>query len=317
MTKVLHIGSRGSKLALAQTQIVIDSLTKLDDSFDYEVHKIKTKGDLDNNKPLFYLDRKGIFEKEINESVVKGDIDFAIHSLKDLPAILHPDLTIASIPKRESVNDVLISKKKKRFDQIPHGSTIGTSSLRRAVQIISLRNDLKVVPIRGNIDTRIEKTLNGNYDAIVLAEAGLKRLGKEEYISEKFKINRFLPAPGQGALAIVCKKSNRNLLEFLQKIEHTPSRISINAERSFISKIEGGCRFPIAAYANLAEKSSKINFYAKIFSSDGLENIAIKKIGNYDQSEELGNRVANDLIQKGALRLAEGWDKALNEWNKR
>jgi hydroxymethylbilane synthase len=317
MTEILRVGTRGSKLALAQTQLVIDSLTQLNYPHEFKIVRITTKGDLDNSKPLFYLDRKGIFEKEINESVVNGNVDFAIHSLKDLPAVIHPDLTIASIPKRESVNDVLISKKKKRFDQIPHGSTIGTSSLRRAVQIISLRNDLKVVPIRGNIDTRIEKTLNGNYDAIVLAEAGLKRLGKEEYISEIFKINRFLPAPGQGALAIVCKKSNKNLLEFLRKIEHAPSRISINAERSFISKIEGGCRFPIAAYANLSEKSSKINFYAKIFSSDGLENIAIKKIGNYDQSEELGNMVANDLIQNGALRLAEGWDKALNEWNKR
>jgi len=205
MTKVFNIGSRGSKLALAQTQIVIDYLTKVDDSYNYQVHSIKTKGDLDNNKPLFYLDRKGIFEKEINESVVKGDIDFAIHSLKDLPAILHPDLTIASIPRRESVNDVLISKKKKRLDQIPAGSTIGTSSLRRAIQIISLRNDFKVIPIRGNIDTRIEKALKGDYDGIVLAEAGLKRLGKEDYISEKFDIRRFLPAPGQGAIAIVCK----------------------------------------------------------------------------------------------------------------
>ncbi|HJT85185.1 MAG TPA: hydroxymethylbilane synthase [Nitrososphaeraceae archaeon] len=317
MTKILRVGTRGSKLALAQTKLVIDSLAQLNYPYEFKIVSITTKGDMDSGKPLFYLDRKGIFEKEINESVVNGDVDFAIHSLKDLPAVIHPDLTIASIPKRESVNDVLISKEKKRFDQIPYGSTIGTSSLRRAVQIISLRNDLKVLPIRGNIDTRIEKTLKGNYDAIVLAEAGLKRLGKEKYISEKFKINQFLPAPGQGALAIVCKKSNRNLLEFLQKIEHTPSRISINAERSFISKIEGGCRFPIAAYANLAEKSSKINFYAKIFSSDGLENIAIKKIGKYNQSEELGNRVANHLIQNGALRLAEGWDRALNEWNKR
>jgi len=317
MTEILCVGTRGSKLALAQTQLVINSLTQLNYHYEFNIISITTKGDLDNNKPLFYLDRKGIFEKEINESVINGDVDFAIHSLKDLPAVIHPDLTIASIPKRESVNDVLISKKKISFGNIPHGSTIGTSSLRRAIQIISLRNDLKVIPIRGNIDTRIEKTLKGNYDAIVLAEAGLKRLGKEEYISDIFKINQFLPAPGQGALAVVCKKSNRKLIDFLQKIEHTPSRISINAERSFISKIEGGCRFPIGAYADVSAKNSKINFYAKIFSSDGLENIAIKKIGNYDQSEELGNMVANDLIQNGALRLAEGWDKALNEWNRR
>jgi hydroxymethylbilane synthase len=316
MTKVLHIGSRGSKLALAQTQIVIDSLTKLDDSFDYEVHKIKTKGDLDNNKPLFYLDRKGIFEKEINESVVKGDIDFAIHSLKDLPAILHPDLTIASIPKRESVNDVLISKKKRRLDQLPSGSTIGTSSLRRAIQIISLRNDCKVIPIRGNIDTRIEKALKGDYDGIVLAEAGLNRLGKEKCISEIFDIERILPAPGQGAIAIVCKKSNKKVVNLLKKIEDHQSRISINTERSFTSTIEGGCRFPIAAYANLSEQKNKINFYAKIFSTDGLEHMSIKKIGNYNESVQLGKMVANSLMQNGALRLAEGWENAINEWNK-
>jgi len=316
MTKVLLIGTRGSKLALAQTQIVINSLNELNNSFDYEILRIKTKGDLDNNKPLFYLDRKGIFEKEINESVVKGNVDFAIHSLKDLPAVLHPDLTIASIPKRESVNDVLISKKKRRLDQIPYGSTIGTSSLRRAIQIISLRNDFNVIPIRGNIDTRIEKALKGDYDAIVLAEAGLKRLEKEEYISEIFDTKRFLPAPGQGAIAIVCKKSNRRLVNFLKKIEHRPSRISINAERSFTSKIEGGCRFPIAAYANLSEKTNKIHFYAKIFSSDGSEHITIKKIGDYDHPEKVGIMVANSLIQNGALRLAEGWDKAINEWNK-
>ncbi|HET8857722.1 MAG TPA: hydroxymethylbilane synthase [Nitrososphaeraceae archaeon] len=317
MTKRLRIGTRGSKLALAQTQIVIKSLSKINNSIDYEIVSIKTKGDLaSSNKPLFFLDRKGIFEKEINESVVKGEVDFAIHSLKDLPSAIHPALKIASIPKRESVNDVLISKKKKRLDQIPFGSTIGTSSLRRAIQILSFRNDFNVIPIRGNIDTRIEKALKGDYDAIVLAEAGLKRLGKEEYISEIFDTKRFLPAPGQGALAIVCKKSNKKLINFLKKIEHHPSRISINAERSFISKIEGGCRFPIGAYANLSEKTKKINFYAKIFSSNGSEYITIKKIGDYDQSEKLGNLVANILIHNGALRLAEGWDKAINEWNK-
>lgn len=317
MTLKLLVGTRGSKLALAQTQIVIKSLSQLNESFEFEIIPIKTSGDLENFKPLFYLDRKGIFEKEINESVVKGDVDFAIHSIKDVPAAIHPDLIIASIPQRDSVNDVLITKSKMSLDQLPIGSIIGTSSLRRAIQIISFRNDLKVRPLRGNIDTRIEKALKGEYDAIVLAEAGLNRLGKEQYISERFDPKKFLPAAGQGALAIVCNKQNRKLVKFLQKIEHVPSRISINAERSFISKIEGGCRFPIGVYANLSSKTRKINFYAKIFSSDGLENISIKKIGDYNKPEMLGNMVANHLIEKGALRLAESWDKSLNEWNKK
>lgn len=317
MTPKLRIGTRGSKLALAQTQIVIKSLGEQNEPFEYEITPIKTRGDLDNSKPLFYLDKKGIFEKEINDSVVKGDVDFAIHSVKDVPSTIHKDLVIASIPQRESVIDVLISRSRKRLKELPNGSIIGTSSLRRAIQIISFRNDFKVRPLRGNIDTRIEKALKGEYDAIILAEAGLKRLGKEQYISERFDPKRFLPAAGQGALALVCKKTDTKLVKFLHKIEHAPSRISINAERSFISKIEGGCRFPIAAYANLSSKNHKINFYAKIFSSDGLEHIAIKKIGDYDKPEMVGNMVANYLIENGALRLAEGWDKSLNEWNKK
>lgn len=317
MTPKLRIGTRGSKLALAQTQIVIKSLGQQNEPFKYEITPIKTRGDLDNSKPLFYLDKKGIFEKEINDSVVKGDVDFAIHSVKDVPSTIHKDLVIASIPQRESVIDVLISRSRKRLKELPNGSIIGTSSLRRAIQIISFRNDFKVRPLRGNIDTRIEKALKGEYDAIILAEAGLKRLGKEQYISERFDPKRFLPAAGQGALALVCKKTDTKLVKFLHKIEHAPSRISINAERSFISKIEGGCRFPIAAYANLSSKNHKINFYAKIFSSDGLEHIAIKKIGDYDKPEMVGNMVASYLIENGALRLAEGWDKSLNEWNKK
>jgi hydroxymethylbilane synthase len=317
MTPKLRIGTRGSKLALAQTQIVIKSRGEQNEPFEYEITPIKTRGDLDNSKPLFYLDKKGIFEKEINDSVVKGDVDFAIHSVKDVPSTIHKDLVIASIPQRESVIDVLISRSRKRLKELPNGSIIGTSSLRRAIQIISFRNDFKVRPLRGNIDTRIEKALKGEYDAIILAEAGLKRLGKEQYISERFDPKRFLPAAGQGALALVCKKTDTKLVKFLHKIEHAPSRISINAERSFISKIEGGCRFPIAAYANLSSKNHKINFYAKIFSSDGLEHIAIKKIGDYDKPEMVGNMVANYLIENGALRLAEGWDKSLNEWNKK
>jgi hydroxymethylbilane synthase len=317
MTPKLRIGTRGSKLALAQTQIVIKSLCKQNKTFEYEITPIKTKGDLDNSKPLFYLDKKGIFEKEVNESVVKGDVDFAIHSVKDVPATIHKDLVIASIPQRDSVIDVLISKSKKKLNELPQGSIIGTSSLRRAIQIISLRNDFKVIPLRGNIDSRIEKALKGEYDAIILAEAGLKRLGKEQYISERFDPKKFLPAAGQGALAIVCKKTDKKLVKFLHKIEHTQSRISINAERSFISKIEGGCRFPIGAYASFSSNNDKINFYAKIFSSDGLEHISIKKIGDYDKPEMLGNSVASYLIENGALRLAKGWDKSLNEWNKK
>jgi hydroxymethylbilane synthase len=232
--KELRVGTRGSKLAIAQTNIVLESLSRVNPVFEYEIVKIVTSGDLDKQQALFSMDRKGIFEKEINEAVLNDEVDIAIHSIKDVPSTLDENLTISSIPRRESINDVLISKKKRKLIDLPSNSVIGTSSLRRAIQLINLRKDLIVKPIRGNIDTRIDKTLKGDYDGIILAEAGLKRMGKLNVISQRLEITEFLPAPGQGALGIVSKKNNKTLINFLKKIEDEPSRKSIEVERSFI-----------------------------------------------------------------------------------
>lgn len=315
--KVLRVGTRGSKLAIAQTSIVLGSLSRVSPVFEYEVVRIVTSGDLDKQQALFSMDRKGIFEKEINEAVLNGQVDVAIHSIKDVPSALNENLTISSVPIRESINDVLISKRKKKLIDLPSNSVIGTSSLRRAIQLINLRKDLIVKPIRGNIDTRIDKTLKGDYDGIILAEAGLKRLDKLNVISQRFEITEFLPAPGQGALGIVSKKNNKTLINFLKKIEHDPSRKSIEAERAFISKMEGGCRFPIGACAIASKRNNSIRFFSKIFSSDGSEQMIVKKISSYNSPKRLGNIAAKYLLRNGAARFAQGWDKAVDEWNKK
>lgn len=315
--KELRVGTRGSKLAIAQTNIVLESLSRVNPVFEYEIVKIVTSGDLDKQQALFSMDRKGLFEKEINEAVLNDEVDIAIHSIKDVPSKLNENLTISSIPRRESINDVLISKRKRKLIDLPSNSVIGTSSLRRAIQLINLRKDLIVKPIRGNIDTRIDKTLKGDYDGIILAEAGLKRLRKLNVISQRLEITEFLPAPGQGALGIVSKKNNKTLINFLKKIEDEPSRKSIEVERTFISRIEGGCRFPIGACAIASKKNNSIRFFSKIFSSDGSEQLIVKKIGSYDSPKRLGNISAKYLLRNGAARFAQGWDKAVDEWNKK
>ncbi|MDR4510857.1 MAG: hydroxymethylbilane synthase [Nitrososphaeraceae archaeon] len=315
--KLIKVGTRGSRLAIAQTQIILDQLSKFYPDVKYEIVKIVTSGDLDKQHPLFSMDRKGIFEKELDESVLNNKVDFAIHSIKDVPTNIHTNLTISTIPKRESIKDVLISKKKMKLNNLPQGSVVGTSSLRRAIQLVLLRKDLKVKPIRGNIDTRIEKISKGEYDAIILAEAGLKRLAKTDVVSQVLGLNEFLPAPGQGALAIVCKKTNKNLIKFLSVLEHEPSRKSIEVERMFISKIGGGCRFPIGAYAISSKQNNNIKFFAKVFSADGSTQLFFNFDGKYNSPKSLGTRAAKYFVKKGAIKLAQGWDQAVIEWNKK
>ena len=313
---ILRVGTRGSKLALVQVKIILNQLRKINSLYEYEIIVIKTKGDLDRKKPLFSMDRKGIFEKEIDEAVVNREIDFAIHSIKDVPSDLPQSLILASIPKRESPVDVLISKNKILLKDLPSGSIIGTSSLRRAIQLLSLRNDIKIKPIRGNIDTRIRQVLDGNYTAIVLAEAGLKRMKLTNYITERLDKKKFVPAPGQGAIGLICRKDNYRLIKLLKKIEHKPSKISVIAERSLISKIEGGCRFPVGAFARSSFKTQKIYLHSKIFSADGKKIINLEKTGNFKYPKRFGNSIAKLLIKNGVLDLAKDWEVALNEWNK-
>lgn len=312
--KAIRVGTRGSRLAIAQTEIALAALRRAHPGVRFEVVTISTKGDVDK-RPLFTMDEKGIFEKEVNEAVKNGEVDFAVHSLKDVPSDLSDELVVACIPKRASPNDVLVNDKGQNLKELAPGSTVGTSSLRRAVQLAKSRPDLNVRPIRGNVETRVKKVISGEYDAVVLAEAGLTRIGMKDVIVERFGVRDFVPAPGQGAIAIVCRHDNRKLISMLKTIEDSRSRSEVLAERALIKKVEGGCRFPLGAVA--VTNGDKLTLYASVFSADGSRNIKVKKIGNANDPEKLGNKVADMLVKQGATEMAEGWRRAVEEWNRK
>ena len=274
----IKLGTRGSPLSLAQTSWVLDELKNTNPSLTFEIEKITTKGDTDT-RPLFAMEQKGIFEKEIDRAVSEKQVDFAVHSMKDVPSDLDSSLTIACVPKRESVNDVLITNDGFSLDSIPSGSTVGSSSLRRAVQISRKRPDLNVKPIRGNIETRINKVTEKKIDGIVLAKAGISRLGVDTKHSLLSK-DEFLPSPGQGALAIICRTDDSKTIEMLKKIEDKNSRIEIEAERSLSEYIDSGCRFPVGAYASV--KSDSLILKVGVYSMDGKKSILIEENGTID-----------------------------------
>jgi len=309
------VGTRGSRLAIAQTEIVL-SILREKTSIDYEIVTINTTGDIDK-RPIFTIDEKGIFEKEINQAVISGQVDFAVHSLKDIPSDLSDKLIVASIPKRASPNDVLVSKDKLKLKELPTNAIVGTSSLRRAIQIFRLRPDLHVKPIRGNVETRVRRLGVGEYDGVILAEAGLIRLGMKDVIAERFDFKDFVPAPGQGAIAIVCRRQNAELIELLKTAEDLESKIEVDAERALVSKLEAGCRFPVGAIAVSKPSQSTFTLYASIFSPDGRKNIKLKNSGNVRHAAYVGIELADLLLKEGAKDLAVGWRNAVEDWNKK
>ena len=306
------LGTRGSKLSLAQTNWVLEELKKTNSSLNFEIEKITTKGDTDT-RPLFTMEQKGIFEKEIDRAVAEKRVDFAVHSMKDVPSTLDPSLTIACVPKRESVNDVLITKDGYSLDSVPSGFVIGSSSLRRAVQISRKRPDLIVKPLRGNIETRINKVVENQIDGIVLAKAGISRLSVDTKHTVLSK-DEFLPSPGQGALAIVCRSDNEEIIQMLKKIEDSNSRTEVDAERSLSEHIDSGCRFPVGAYATI--KSNSLILKVGVYSMDGKKSILIEESGPIDNPFELGQKIGNELKSQGVSEIASNWREKLEEWNK-
>ncbi len=271
-------------------------------------------GDIKRNKFLFSVNEKGIFEKEVDKAVLDERADFAVHSIKDIPTELDGDLVIASILKRESPNDVLIGKSKMKLEQLPKNSRVGTSSLRRAVQIKRKNPNVTVIPIRGNVESRVKKCLDGPFDALVLAEAGLKRLELSNQIIQRFSYLEFVPAPGQGAIGIVCRKDNKKVLGILQKIEDKSTRYAIDAERSLIQYLNAGCRFPVGAIAIPNLRTKRITLHASVFSADGSQSINLKKSDVISNAVKIGKEVANDLLSRGAGDFAHEWREALEKW---
>ena len=306
------VGARGSQLSLAQTNWVISELKKMHPDLEYEIKSITTKGDTDT-RPLFTIDQKGIFEKEIDRAVAQKEVDFAVHSLKDVPSELDTNLVIASIPKREAVNDVFISSDGSTLETIKEGAVIGTSSLRRAVQVSRKRSDVTVKPIRGNIETRIRKASGENYDAIVLAQAGISRLGVDVNFSP-LSIDDFSPSPGQGAIAIVARADDEQTISMLKKIEDTDSRLEIEAERALSNYVDSGCRFPLGAYAK--SNGSEMTLSVSAFSVDGKQSLQVSKKGTKEDPKSLGKLTGEELREKGVNDLALNWREKVEEWNK-
>ena len=307
------VGTRGSKLSLAQTNWVISELQKENAGSEFEIKTITTKGDTDT-RALFTIDQKGIFEKEIDKAVAEKQIDFAVHSLKDVPSDISKSLTIACVPKRESVNDVLITKDGSNLKTIQLSAVVGTSSLRRAVQVSRIRPDVVVKPVRGNIETRINKVIDGKFDAIILAEAGISRLGldvKHSVLSTK----DFPPSPGQGALAIVCRADDDKTISMLKKIEDKKSRIEIEAERALSDYVESGCRFPVGALA--IANSGMLKLTVSAYSVDGKISIKLEKTGDVDNPKNLGQELGKELKKSGITEIASNWRESLDEWNKK
>src|ERR1700722_4136475 len=297
MKKKIIIGTRGSKLALIQTDIVKNKLLAIYPKLHIEIKTIQVKGDKDKKSPI-PLDTvgKGWFSKEIDKALLNDEIDIAVHSLKDLPEDLPEGLVIAAIPEREDARESLISRDNVTFKKLKKGAIIRTDSTRRKAQILNRRNDVIVTSIRGNVDGRLKKLDSGEYDAVVLAVAGLKRLGLENQITEYFLETDFIPSPGQGALAVVIKKSNITVFSYLQKINDSSTIQEITAERTFSKICGGGCSTPIGAYA--ISQNKMLTLYGMIGSLDGTHVIKDSIKGNLSEPEVLGKKLAEKLLKK-------------------
>jgi hydroxymethylbilane synthase len=260
---------------------------------------INTTGDQMFDHPLPEIGGKGIFTKELEEALLSGNVHAAVHSLKDLPVESTPGIMIAAIPEREVVHDVLVSAHGQTLSGLPEGAHVGTSSLRRTAQLLTRRPDLTILPLRGNVDSRVRKVLNGEYDAIVLAKAGLTRLGLQEHISEVFPLEIMLPAPGQGALAVQCRLNDTETLSLLEAIHDPLTAAAVGAERAFLSSLGGGCSLPVAAFA---EKSNgAIILTGAVISADGKQAIRLSAVDK--EPYQLGQRLAELVLERGAAEL--------------
>ena len=287
----LKAGTRGSNLAMVQTKNIITQLSNITDE-EVIFKKIKSTGDINKDSKLYQIDVKGIFTKELDKAVLEEDVDFAVHSFKDLPIELEDDLEIIAIPLRESPREALVSNYP--WNELSDGATIGTSSLRREAFINHHLKNVTIKPIRGNVDTRVKKVLNGEYDAIIMAEAGLKRLGLEENIRQVFSPQYYTPPAGQGALAIVTRKDNkyRNVLE---KLNHFPSAQEVIAEKTVLEELGGGCQWPLGAYVQ-ADKD-ELHLYAILLNTNGEVLSKVSMSGTLSEAEKLG-RKAGKIIKE-------------------
>ncbi len=294
----LIFATRPSALARWQTQWVINALKSIHHDLQCEEKIVTTQGDKILDKPLPEIGGKGLFTQELESELLSGAVHCAVHSLKDLPVENPAGLTIGCIPVRAEVHDALIAKNGYTLDTLPPGASLGTSSLRRAAQILSLRPDLHTESLRGNVDTRVRKALHGQYDAIILAGAGLTRLDLAHHVTQWLTLDVMLPAPGQGALAIQCRLDDQTTLNLITPLEDEATRKAVTAERAFLSGLGGGCSVPVAAYAETSEQLTGISLAGLVISEDGKKVIRVKRSGA--DAQILGNELAQRAIAQGA-----------------
>jgi len=301
---ILRLGTRASALATTQSQHIADRL-KAEAGVDVELVTISTEGDRDQSTPLSSLGGQGVFVTALREAVVSGEVDFAVHSLKDLPTTPDPRLTLAAVPVREDPRDAVVARDNLTLGELPAGSTIGTGSPRRTAQINALGLGLTVVPIRGNVDTRIAKVRNGDLDAVVLALAGLKRLGRADEATELLDPLQLLPAPGQGALACECRAGDGATAEVLAVLDDAETRSAVTAERSLLATLEAGCTAPVGALADIAmgDDGDELWLRAVVADVSGSPSIRLSATGSPDDAAAVGEQLAAELLAEGASAL--------------
>lgn len=300
----IRLGTRASALARWQADWVTARLEEL--GVSVEQVPITTTGDRQQD-PIGAGTSFGLFTKEIQRALIDGIVDLAVHSLKDLPTAEVPGLCLAAVPTRAPVADVLVSRRRASFDELPHGAMVGTGSLRRRAQLLHARPDLQMKQLRGNVDTRLRKLDEGQYDAIVLAEAGLGRLGLADRITQVLPLELMLPAIGQGALGLETRRDNRPTREVVEKLNHAPSHAAVLAERALLAALEGGCLAPIAAWGRLEE--GQLVLTGRVLSPDGSRKLEAVLSGPAGDPLSLGRHVADALLEQGAaelVRLARG-----------
>lgn len=292
------IGSRGSQLALWQANWVKSELQRLYKNFKIKIKVIKTSGDIIQDVPLAKIGGKGLFVKEIEESLLEKKIDIAVHSMKDVPMQLPDELMISVITKRENPLDALISINNTSLKNLPINATVGTSSMRRSSQLLNYRPDLKINLLRGNLDTRLKKLDSGQYDSIVLAVAGLNRLGWTSRIAEEISPDVLLPAMGQGALGIEARINDNRTNEFISWLDHSDTHIAVNAERALVDALNGSCQVPIGSYATI--DNNIITVRGLVASLDGKTIYQQKKTGPLSDAINIGENLGKELLEMGA-----------------
>ena len=310
--KAIRIATRASKLALAQTKIIQDSLYELDSDIDIQIVTVSTEGDVDKSDFLYKSSTVGLFTSAVENALLENKADIAVHSLKDLPTAITPGLIIAAIPKRDSVADAIVASTNiNSIYELLKGAEIGTSSLRSIGQLYLLRNDIKCVPLRGNVETRVSKVVDGKIDAAIVACAGLNRLGLSEKISAILDPKIFPITPGQGALAVQTRADDNELIKLISKLDHKETRITTDAERQILAEMQGGCSIPLGVYSQI--KDSTITIHAMV--SDIENRKCVKKTGSakLQNAQALAKKIAHELLSNGAKEILEDIRKSKND----